>query len=227
MIIKAAVFDLDHTLFDRYATLRAIKHSVFENLKGYVSRELDEDKFIEILISLDKRYIIYEWDEVIRQLYLCGALQAMPDDFYSLAIRPGFLKTAIPYPFTIPTLKEIKGMGIKCGLITNGSSDIQRSKIKMLGLGELMDEIVVGGEVGMNKPSVKPFEIFAEKIGISPSQMLYIGDNPFNDVEASRNAGYTPVWVKTYGAWDESVTPADYEVDTVMEIPPLIDKLSR
>lgn len=90
-----------------------------------------------------------------------------------------------------------------------------------------MDEIVVGGEVGINKPDTKPFEIFADKIGISPSHMLYIGDNPFNDVEASRNAGYTPVWVKTYGTWDDSVVPADYEVDTVMEIPSLIDKLSR
>ena len=226
MNIKAAVFDLDHTLFDRYATIRAIRKTIFDNHKGYVRDDLTAESFAEILISLDKKNIIYEWDEVIRQLGICGALKKIPDDFYNLAIRPGFIKTAVSYPFTVPTLRKIKDMGVKCGLITNGPSDIQRSKVKMLGLEELMDETVVGGEVGRNKPDPEPFRIFAKKIGIEPKNMLYIGDNPFNDVEGSRNAGYIPVWVKTYGAWDNSVKKADFEVSTVEEIPSLIYRLS-
>lgn len=225
MNIKAAVFDLDHTLFDRYATIRAIKNTVFDNLKGYVKDGLTADGFAEILIALDKKYIIYEWDEVIKQLKICGALKEIPEDFYNLAIRPGFIKTAVPYPFTIPALRKIKEMSVKCGLITNGTSDIQRSKVKMLGLEELMDEIVVGGEVGKNKPDPEPLKVFAEKIGFEPKNMLYIGDNPFNDVEGSRNAGYIPVWVKTYGTWDDSVKKADFEVNNVGEIPALISKL--
>lgn len=225
MNIKAAVFDLDHTLFDRYATIRAIRDTIFNNLKGFAADGFTAETFAEKLIELDKKYIIYEWDEVIKQLKICGALKEIPEDFYNLAIRPGFIKTAVPYPFTLPSLRKIKDMGIKCGLITNGSSDIQRSKVKMLGLEEVMDEIVVGGEVGKNKPHPKPFAVFAEKIGIEPKNMLYIGDNPFNDVEGSRNAGYIPVWVKTYGAWDDSVTKPDFEVENVGEIPALISKL--
>lgn len=226
MNIKAAVFDLDHTLYDRYATFRAIKNTVFENLKGYVSDNLDADGFIEILCELDKKYIIYEWDEVIKQLGVCGALKKIPNNFYDLAIKPGFVKTAVPFPFTIPTLEKIKSMNIKCGLITNGKTEIQTAKIKMLGLYDYMDEIVIGGEVGKNKPHPLPFEVLADKIGISPSEMLYIGDNPFNDVDASGKAGYIPVWVKTHGTWDDSVEKAKFEVETVEAVPELILSVS-
>ena len=53
------------------------------------------------------------------------------------------------------------------------------------------------------------------------------GDNPLNDVFASRNAGYIPVWVATTGTWIfGDLKRADYEIETIAEIPELVHKLN-
>jgi FMN phosphatase YigB (HAD superfamily) len=56
---------------------------------------------------------------------------------------------------------------------------------------------------------------------------MYVGDHPINDIDGSRNAGYTPVWVKTTGYWCfEEIPRAEYEVETVAEIPDLVAQIN-
>jgi putative hydrolase of the HAD superfamily len=52
---------------------------------------------------------------------------------------------------------------------------------------------------------------------------MYVGDHPKNDVDASRRAGYTPVWVRTIPNWVlEDMEKCELQVDTVEELPELI-----
>ena len=117
-------------------------------------------------------------------------------------------------------------MGMKLGIVTNGDHDLQMNKLRLLNFDGFVDEIVISGDVGVQKPDTKPFEVMSEKLGLPPSELLYVGDNPLNDVEGSRNAGYTPVWVKTIGNWCfEDIERCEYEVDTVAEIPEIVRKM--
>ena len=67
----------------------------------------------------------------------------------------------------------------------------------------------------------------SERLNIPPEELMYVGDNPVNDVDGSRNAGYIPVWVKTTGYWCfEDIPHAEYEVETVEEIPALVKRIN-
>ena len=66
----------------------------------------------------------------------------------------------------------------------------------------------------------------AELLGAAPEELLYVGDDPFNDVGGAYAAGYTPVWVKTSGIWPEGERRAPYEIDNLRGLPPLLDRLT-
>ena len=103
----------------------------------------------------------------------------------------------------------------------------QDLKLEMLGLKPYVDEIVISGDLPAGKPERLPFDVMSERIGIPAGEMLYVGDNPLNDVFASRNAGYIPVWVATTGTWIfGDLKRADYEIETIAEIPELVHKLN-
>lgn len=229
-MIKAVIFDLDHTLFDRYATFRKIFEecdlSAWPFCDG-VTRE----QALDALIYTDRHYIhnLKPWHAVFEQLVKQGILRddvISIDDFYKVCIAPTYKQVAVPYDFAIPTLDALRQMGFKLGLITNGQHEIQYAKLNRVGLADKFDEIIVSGDVGAQKPSTVPYEIMAQRLNIAPNEMLYVGDNPQNDVDASRRAGYTPVWVRTTGTWIfPHIEKPELQVDTVAELPELIKGL--
>lgn len=229
-MIKGVVFDLDHTLFDRYATLRAVLPEMYRRLRNKIPKNLSESDFIEGLISGEKKHIYYGWNYTAERLIEQGIFlpNTNGEEVWSCLFTYCWPLAAIKYPFTEPMLKELRKMGFKLGILTNGDHILQERKIKMLGLEKLVDEIVISGDVGADKPDSKPFRVISEKLEIEPNELLYVGDNPLNDVEGSRKAGFIPVWVKTIGNWEfEEIKHADYEVETVVEIPSLVKTINK
>jgi len=57
--------------------------------------------------------------------------------------------------------------------------------------------------------------------------MAYVGDNPQNDIEASRNAGCLPIHIDTTGTWVlEGIKRPKYSLPTVEKIPELISEIN-
>jgi len=230
-MIKAAVFDLDHTLFDRYATFRKMIMTASEDELPF-DPAVPREKSLEVLIALDRLYICSEeWDGIAKHLKLSGI--ARPDTptegFFNRYIVNLFQKVAVPFPFTRNMLCELRDMGIITGLITNGRHSLQSKKLELLGIEKLLDISVISGDTGYHKPDIGVFEYFFRKLpSVKPEEMLYIGDNPLNDVEGSRRAGMIPVWVRTTGVWPfPELEKPTLQVDTVEEIPALIRNLNR
>ena len=68
----------------------------------------------------------------------------------------------------------------------------------------------------------------SRRLGIPANELLYVGDNPLNDVKGSRDAGYIPVWVKTIGNWCfEDIERCEFEVDNVGQLPALLEKINH
>ena len=229
-MIKAVVFDLDHTLFDRYATFTKIFNECDLSNMPFCDG-VTREQALEAFIYTDRHFIhnLKPWHAMFEQLVKQGILRddvISIDDFYYTCLVPHFKKISVPFDFTIPTLRKLREMGFKLGLITNGKHDLQYAKIANVGLTDEFDEIVVSGDVGAQKPSTVPYEIMAQRLNIAPNEMLYVGDNPKNDVEASRKAGYIPVWVRTTGTWIfPEIKKPELQVDTVAELPELIKGL--
>ncbi len=226
-MIKAAVFDLDHTLFDRYGTIRKIAPDIVASFD--IADGVTVEDFAEEISYADKQYVHKGWKNIHAYLIEKNIFKTIPTyDEYASVVLKYFRKATVKYDFAIPVLKEIKAMGIKTALITNGNPDLQYFKLKSLDLDSSFDEIIVSGETPYEKPDVRIFQLMAEKLGIETNEMMYIGDHPLNDVDGSRNAGYIPVWVKTTGTWIfPEIAKPELQVETVEEIPDLIKKINE
>ncbi len=229
MNLKGVVFDLDHTLFDRYATLKKLSPLICSNLREYIKSDITDDEFIRNLCACDKDFVIFGWERIHENLCKKNVFSKIPEfKVYKEAVWSTYTKAAVPFPFGEEVLEFIKSKGLKTGIITNGSDEMQQKKIDMLGIRKYFDAIIISGNVGSEKPDSLPFIKACEALKESPENLLYVGDNPINDVEGSRNAGFVPVWVKTCNVWVDGIKKAPYEIESIQELPALItDIISR
>ena len=225
-MIKAAVFDLDHTLFDRYATIA----KVIPELRKKVNTpdNITDEYFCEQLCFADRQFVHHGWEEIHAYLIKRGIVpETVLYEDYKEAVLSCFKGTAVPFDFSINILSEIRKLGVKTGLITNGRHEVQASKLKLLGLENSFDNIVISGDYGFSKPDERIFRAAAENLGVEMSEMMYVGDHPKFDVDGSRRAGCIPVWVKTTGTWIfPEIEKPELQVETVKEIPAIIERLN-
>ncbi len=223
-MIKAVVFDMDHTLFDRYATIRAVMPAFCETFDVALS----VDEAAELLIKYDKKLNIFGWPTVFNKLKEKRMFNTAPKFAqYAAFLYEQFCKTSVDYPFTIPTLQKLREDGYMVAMITNGDNEIQAAKIENLGYAPYFDEILISGDCDYEKPEPEIFLEMSKRLGLQPQEMAYVGDHPVNDVDGARNAGCVPVWVRTYGVWIEDIVPAEYAVDDVSFVPALLENINK
>ena len=117
--------------------------------------------------------------------------------------------------------------GRQIGVITNGPAEVQRAKIDLLGIEDLVDFIIVSGEFGVHKPDPA---IFGEALRIGdahPDQAIYVGDSAVYDVAGARAAGMGVVWVNRDGEpWTGAGDPPTNEIRNIGEIAQAITTLA-
>jgi putative hydrolase of the HAD superfamily len=57
-----------------------------------------------------------------------------------------------------------------------------------------VDEVIICGQYGINKPDERIFAIAAEKLGLACSEIAMVGDMFFTDIFGAQKAGMMPVW---------------------------------
>lgn len=93
---------------------------------------------------------------------------------------------------TIENLRKIYTVG----LITNFDHTphihevVGSTKLK-----SLFDFIIVSDDVNCKKPEKKIFEIGLSKCGLNPEEVVYIGDNPEDDIQGAINAGLNAILI--------------------------------
>ncbi|MFL5728718.1 MAG: HAD family hydrolase [Cytophagaceae bacterium] len=90
-------------------------------------------------------------------------------------------------------LKSLKGKQI-C-LITDLTVHIQHRKIQKLKLDRYIDAIVTSEEAGREKPHPYIFLLALKKLGLSPSEIIMVGDNYSRDVLGAVNLGISCIWL--------------------------------
>ena len=92
------------------------------------------------------------------------------------------------FPEVPATLKELRALGMRLGVISNWDSRLQ-AILEHTGLSAAFDTIVVSCEVGAEKPSCTIFEEALARTGAEPEAALHVGDDPISDYEGARAAG--------------------------------------
>lgn len=80
----------------------------------------------------------------------------------------------------------------RTGLLSNSHSDEIRPILTKHNLPSLFDEIVISAEAGCAKPDPKIFRLMLTKLGVKPSEAIFVDDNPKN-VAAADALGITGI----------------------------------
>ena len=81
-----------------------------------------------------------------------------------------------PYPDTEATLRELRRRGMPVAVVSNIGWDL-RPVFRAHGLDGLVDAYVLSYELGTQKPDPAIFRAACDTLGLSPSDVLMVGDN--------------------------------------------------
>ncbi len=217
--IRAVLFDFDDTLQDRHAAFFAASRELAARYMPNVSdAELDERAHV-MLVENNGGYVNYPvfFDTLFKRWEWQGTT---PEDLY----REYWL--CFPTHTTLfsdaaTTLRTLRERGYQTGIITNGSRLLQNRKLDISGLRPLLDVAVVSGDEGVHKPNPELFRRAAARLGLSPTQCVYVGDHPINDMQGARDAGMHTVFLNAGDfAPPDGVPVADTPTDVLPMIEP-------
>ncbi|MEZ3115802.1 HAD family hydrolase [Halobaculum sp. MBLA0147] len=206
MFDTAIWFDLDGTLldFDSYGVVleRACETVGLDGEERTTFVQAYDEQFMTLLEELA--------DEPYRQAARAGIdaaeAGADPAAFVDALHEAECAETHVPRA-TVETLAGLQASDdVGVGVLTNGVTTWQRSKLAHHELDEYVDAVVVSEEAGAHKPRTAPFDLAAERLPAADRWM--VGDDRDADVAGARTAG----WHATHVA-----TPTDVP-DAVAEI---------
>ena len=124
-----------------------------------------------------------------------------PDDALHQAALTAYRQFWEPHTLTDeqvrPVWEGLRERGIRVGILSNTiwSRDYHRGVFERDGVLDLIDADVYSSEIAWTKPHLKAFHASAEALGVEPSEAVYVGDRPFEDVHGSQLAGMRAIWV--------------------------------
>lgn len=188
--MKAALFDLDNTLYDAQQYFLG----AFTDVSKYISAKHDipERAVYKALVKLWKEKTSmypYLFNDLLELLHL--GQDSLPTVVKTFNEYAGTIEL---YPDAIPTLRSLKETGVKLGIITDGNVKRQKRKIELLGLSPLFDAIIYAEEAAP-KPSPTPFLAALERLNVRAADAFYIADNPLIDFRGAKEAGMKTIRV--------------------------------
>ena len=142
-------------------------------------------------------------------------------DHHSAQVTAGYADIELSYQCPEPgchTLRELGRRGYKLGLVTN-RSNVERlyDLLDVVGLRSYFDMTLASGEVGVAKPDPGLLLAALEQIGSEAEHTIYVGDNYWADVVASRRAGITPVLLDPFRLFPEADCLLLDQIDDILQ----------
>jgi len=225
--MRSILFDLDNTLIHRDKSISHYTEEFVRFYKRLFNRPVDSSWIASKIIEVDDGgYGGHERRcQMLSELAMwrdVPSRQQLLDHWFAW-----FPSHPIPMSGMIHTLSKLKSIGFKLGIVSNGKSEVQRTKLSALGIISLFDCIVVSGDIGVKKPSPEIFMLALDKLACEPQGAIFVGDHPQNDYIASLNVGMTPIWLSGFREWPEGTEPPIQVVDGLESILEVVQNLTN
>ncbi|MBU9712150.1 HAD family hydrolase [Evansella tamaricis] len=126
------------------------------------------------------------------------------------------------YEESFKVLDKLKG-NYKLLLLTNGSPDLQQTKLKITPeLVPYFDQIVISGAFGRGKPDPSIFEHALSLVSLHKHEVIMVGDNLMTDILGASRVGIRSVWINRHNKERNEVEPT-YEIQHLEELFPILD----
>jgi putative hydrolase of the HAD superfamily len=92
-----------------------------------------------------------------------------------------------PDPEMFALLAQLRGLGLKVAVLSNSWANTYPDNIA-----ELVDAVVISGEVGLRKPDPKIYRLVLDQLGLPAQRCVFVDDAPIN-VDAATALGMTAI----------------------------------
>lgn len=219
MPIKLVIFDLDGTLVD---SSMDITNALNYAAAPYGLRKLTNQDTIRMVGEGITR--------LIEKMLASSGIQSTPQMQADIARRfleyysAHLLDNTGEYPDVRETLKKLSAY--KKAVISNKRESLSKMTLDGLKLSGYFDLVVGSDTTPERKPSPVPIFRALSELNVSAEETVIVGDSNF-DIDAGRAAGVETIAV-TYGYRPrEVIGHADYIIDRLGELAPLLEKISK
>ncbi|MDD9653612.1 phosphoglycolate phosphatase [Klebsiella pasteurii] len=144
-------------------------------------------------------------------------LRKLFDRYYGEVAEEG----SFLFPAVADTLGALHAKGLPLALVTNKPTPFVAPILASLDIAKYFTVVIGGDDVKNKKPHPEPLLLVAEKLGLAPGELLFVGDSR-NDIQAAKAAGCSSIGL-TYGYnYGEpiSLSEPDYIFDQFNELLP-------
>lgn len=138
------------------------------------------------------------WKQVVRRSLPEGAFadaaafDAFFEEVYLYFARPEAWGI---YPEVMEVLEALRDYDVELAVLSNWDARLH-AVLDGSGLGEYLPTRFISAELGWEKPEPAIYRHVADVMRIQPKALLSAGDDPRNDIEGPRKAGWTAVQVE-------------------------------
>jgi len=86
----------------------------------------------------------------------------------------------------------LRGRGVRTAILSNDPGGPGADRLRELGGGRFVDEVVLSGDVGVAKPDPRSYLLVAQRLGLEPAQCVFVDDLVVN-VRAAAATGMVGV----------------------------------
>ena len=209
--MKAVIFDLWETLIDWDREANAEMNERLGELAG--------DGFRERWRTSRTRYV----SPIRVALEEAGVPPDLVEDVCTL--RQGYLRRAlVPRAGAVHTLRALRDRGLKVGLITVCSEDVETLWPESEFAG-LFDAEVFSSRIGLSKPDPRIYVACCEELGVDPEDAVFVGDGANDELAGAKRVGMRAILIHRPGEdpfWPEV---QEWDGPRVTSIPQVLEVL--
>jgi YjjG family noncanonical pyrimidine nucleotidase len=222
MIYQWVVFDADDTLF-RFDAFQGLKLTFSRFGVDFTAADYDAYEAINQPLWVDYQHNLITAAQLKQARFQAWAnrLQVSTDE-----INHAFLATRSeigePMQGAEVLLAALHG-NAKLGIITNGFSEFQQSRLERAGFHNYFEWVVTSEEVGAAKPHPIIFEHAFSKMNYPERhRVLMVGDNPESDIVGGWRAGFDTCWLNVHHRPLPAGIQPTYQVSDLTELAHLL-----
>lgn len=187
--IKALILDLDDTLYDCSGSL---VHARRLKAAGVIAKALGCTE--EEAYRLQKGKESSPKDNLYEEIANCYSLPStFVEDVYK-AMKEVDISGIRPFPGVAECLRDLKERRLRLILVTAGQPLEQQEKIRLLGLGKLLDEVIVVEKRNDSKRAC--FQDVLARYGLRAEEVLCVGDKMENELRIAKTLGMSTALVQ-------------------------------
>ncbi|MFH1447438.1 MAG: HAD family hydrolase [Candidatus Micrarchaeota archaeon] len=219
-MLKAILFDLDNTLLDFSRFKRESALVAAKAIRKAGVGEMESKLHKQIFEIYEKNGIEYQntFQDLLSRYELGPSLYEHAKQAAIIAYQKKKYTLLKPRQKVIRTLSSLRKK-YKLGIVTDAPREKAWQRLILSGLDHMFDTVVTYHDTMEYKPSKQPFLKAMHMLGVTNSEVLFVGDNPERDIIGAKKAGLTTCLAK-YGCqnYSQEEDVADYTIEKFEEI---------